>query len=213
MMTSDWLALLLAAAALAIERLSYIWIWRHPTSFKAFCARPTLPFLGEPVDAVQRLFFGFKVIQATVFIAWIGGFGGWFESGPKVLWASSPAAVGFGFLLISAGQVLNFLVFARLGKKGVFYGTRFGYNVPWVHGFPFSILKHPQYVGTAITIWGLFLATRFPHPDWFLLPLLETVYYTLGAHFEQDLPGNEPEHVVLEPSGNSGQRVQQRPER
>ena len=71
------------------------------------------------------------------------------------------------------------------GNNGVFYGNRFGYETHWVKDFPFSLLKHPQYVGAVLSIWGFFIAMRFPRPDWYLLPCLETVYYFLGAYFEE----------------------------
>jgi len=35
-----------------------------------------------------------------------------------------------------------------------------------------------------MTIWGLFLITRFPHEDWVLVPALETALYMVGAHLE-----------------------------
>ena len=60
-----------------------------------------------------------------------------------------------------------------------------GYEMPWCRAFPFSWLKHPQYVGTVLFIWGFFLVLRFPHDDWYILPIIETVYYVLGACFEQ----------------------------
>ena len=87
--------------------------------------------------------------------------------------------------MIVVGQSLNFSVFYRLGTIGVFYGNRFGYEIPWCREFPFSLLQHPQYIGTLLSIWGFFLAMRFPHDDWYLLPTLETGYYVLGAYFEQ----------------------------
>ncbi len=92
-------------------------------------------------------------------------------------------SVGMG--LIVFGQILNLSVFYRLGKTGVFYGNRFGHQIPWCRRFPFSWFKHPQYVGALLSIWGFFLVMRFPHDDWYLLPALETVYYVLGAHFER----------------------------
>ena len=30
--------------------------------------------------------------------------------------------------------------------------------------------------------------TRFPHPDWSVLPLLETVYYVVGTYVEERRP-------------------------
>lgn len=184
-----WAAFFPAAIALALERLCYFGVWRHPQAFEALCRRWPFSILGEPVAALQRLFYGFKAIQALVFFVWIGGHSGWFADGPRSFVTPEPLALGLGCLMIAAGQSLNFLVFRRLGRAGVFYGSRFGYDVPWVHGFPFSILDHPQYVGTVATIWGLLLATRFPHDDWIWLPLLETAYYILGARLERDRPG------------------------
>jgi len=87
-------------------------------------------------------------------------------------------------LLILIGQTLNFGVFYRLGLIGVFYGNRFGYEIPWCRKFPFSLVDHPQYCGAAISIWGFFLAMRYPFSDWYLLPALETVYFSLGAQLE-----------------------------
>ena len=91
-------------------------------------------------------------------------------------------------------------MFVRLGSVGVFYGTRFGHVVQWCTGFPFSLLSHPQYVGTVLSIWGLFLLTRYPAPDWFLLPLLETAYYVMGAIAERVPP---PDAAAAHPSAPS----------
>jgi len=52
----------------------------------------------------------------------------------------------------------------------------FAPKIPWCGAFPFSIVAHPQYVGTVLTIWGVFLILRFPHGDWLVLPALETLY-------------------------------------
>lgn len=176
--------LLLAAVALSLERVAYVWIWRNPDEFSALSRRGALAVLGEPVDAVRRLFYGFKLIQCLVFGAWIAFHGGWLGGSVPVFLSERSGAIALGLGLIAAGQTLNFAVFRRLGRIGVFYGNRFGHEVPWVHGFPFSVLTHPQYVGTVASIWGLFLATRFPHADWIALPLLETLYYVVGARLE-----------------------------
>ncbi len=71
------------------------------------------------------------------------------------------------------------------GQVGVFYGNKFGYPTRWVRKFPFSCLRHPQYIGALLSIWGFFLVMRFPQDDWYLLPALETLYYVLGAYWEQ----------------------------
>jgi methylene-fatty-acyl-phospholipid synthase len=85
---------------------------------------------------------------------------------------------------VLVGQTLGTLAFYRLGRVGIFYGDRLGHAVAWCSAFPFSALSHPVYVGAVMTIWGVFLIARFPHPDWYLLPVLETVYYIVGTHLE-----------------------------
>ena len=58
----------------------------------------------------------------------------------------------------------------------------------------------PQYVGTVLSIWGFFLVMRFPHDDWLVLPVLETIYYTLGARLERErFTASDPEAVSLAP--------------
>ena len=41
--------------------------------------------------------------------------------------------------LFAAGVVLKGSIFSAIGKRGVYYGAKFGHTIPWVHGFPFSV--------------------------------------------------------------------------
>lgn len=173
--------LLAAALLLSLERLFYVWVSRIPDAFRTWCDHPAVAALGEPVEVLQNLFYGFKALQGVVFFGWC------YWQGDGAPWAcgGDVAVLGTGVCLVVIGQLLNVSVFYRLGKVGVFYGNRLGYELPWCRAFPFSWLRHPQYVGTVLAIWGLFLAGRFPHDDWYVLPALETVYYAVGAYFEQ----------------------------
>jgi phosphatidyl-N-methylethanolamine N-methyltransferase len=175
--------LVFAAAAflLSIERLCYIWAWRDPESFRRFSANPVMSVFGSPVAVLQVLFYCFKGIQLSVFFGWSLFFG----KGCLAPLGGNMLSIVLGGILIATGQFLNVTVFHRLGEVGVFYGNRFGHEIPWCSEFPFSVLKHPQYVGTLMSIWGFFLVMRFPHADWSALPSLETAYYILGAYFEQ----------------------------
>ena len=61
------------------------------------------------------------------------------------------------FLLILIGQILNFAVYYKIGIIGVYYGNKFGYNLPWITTFPFNIgIKNPQYIGCILTLCGLY---------------------------------------------------------
>ena len=176
---NPWL-LLVAAALLSLERLCYGWIASAPDAFHAVCTRPAIARFGKPVDIVQQLFYIFKGLQFAVFFGWCYVYG---QAGPAL--HGGVVALGVGGVLLVAGQILNFGVFYRLGTVGVFYGNKLGYTLPWCQAFPFSLLAHPQYVGTVLSIWGFFLVMRFPHGDWYILPMLETVYYAVGTYYEQ----------------------------
>lgn len=34
-------------------------------------------------------------------------------------------------------------------------------------------------------MWGLFLLVRYPNADWWIVPAIETAYYTAGARLER----------------------------
>ena len=172
---------LCAAVLLSLERLGYLWIWRAPEAFRNWCGSLKILHSRDPVDVLQLLFYGFKVLQGSVFLGWCFIYG----NGTLLPLSGSVLSFSVGMGLIVFGQILNLGVFYRLGKVGVFYGNRFGHQVSWCRKFPFSWFQHPQYIGALLSIWGFFLVMRFPHDDWYLLPALETVYYALGAHFER----------------------------
>jgi len=115
-------ALLGVAALLSLERLCYVWIWRAPKAFRAVCDRPAVAYIGAPVDAVQKLFYGFKVIQGAVFVGWCCVYG------HGSLWPLSGGAwsLGLGGTLLVVGQILNVSVFYRLGSVGVFTAINSG---------------------------------------------------------------------------------------
>jgi methylene-fatty-acyl-phospholipid synthase len=149
--------------------------------FRALCARPLLAWIGEPVDILHLFFCGFKILQCAVIFTWCYIYGhGSLLPANGIAWS-----LGLGALMVAVGQALNLAVFHRLGKIGVFYGNKFGHRIPWSQKFPFSCLKHPQYIGALLSIWGFFLVMRFPQDDWYILPALETVYYALGAYLER----------------------------
>ena len=53
-------------------------------------------------------------------------------------------------------QTLNVSMYNAIGKNGVYYGEKLGSKVPWCTSFPFSVVSHPQYVGSVLSIWGVF---------------------------------------------------------
>ncbi len=193
--------LLVAAGLLAPERICYVWIARYPQAFRRACTTPAVAWIGEPVAVVAALFAVGKILQCATFAFWFYTHG---HVGP---WTPTPAVLATAWALVAIGQVLNWGVFYRLRYAGVFFGDRLGYEIPWSRAFPFSWVAHPQYLGTVLTIWGLFLAVRFPHPDWHLLPLLETLFYAVGARLESGpRPRPEPARCYGMMAGRSARR-------
>ncbi len=168
-----------AVVLLSLERFFYIWLCRDPGRFVAWCRVPWSKRPFDPVVGVEALFYVFKAVQLIVIIWWCFAFGG-------RIWpsAAGPVATAIGAVLLAGGQLLNAAAFHRLGRISVFYGGQFGHPVPWQSGFPFSWFRHPQYVAGVASIWGAMLILRYPEPDWIGLPLIETIYYWLGARLE-----------------------------
>jgi len=170
-----------AALLLSLERFFYVWLCESPRSFVRLCRNPWSKAALDPVDVVEVLFGAFKMLQAGVFVWWCLVFG----RGQLFPLAAGPAAILSGALLITGGQALILIAFRRLGRLTAFYGGQFGRPVRWNSGFPFSWFRHPQYVGAVASIWGVMLIFRFPAPDWWWLPALQTIYYGLGARLER----------------------------
>ena len=97
-------------------------------------------------------------------------------------WALVHASCANGWLvipgatLLAAGQHLNVLVYARLGFVGVYYGVRFGRDVPWVTGWPYSHIRDPQYLGAIMSLGGAwFIGGNQVLLGWWLLNYLYLV--------------------------------------
>lgn len=83
-------------------------------------------------------------------------------------WLAALALAGYG-------QSLNAGIFAAIGKVGVYYGFKLGHTVPWVNGWPFDSVSHPQYVGSVLSVWALIALL------WGQLP--GATLLTLGAYW------------------------------
>lgn len=59
-----------------------------------------------------------------------------------------------GGALVAAGQTLNAGIYRAIGHPGVYYGFKLGHTIPWVTGFPFNVVRHPQYVGSVMSVVG-----------------------------------------------------------
>nr|BBC28427.1 phospholipid-N-methyltransferase [Chlamydomonas sphaeroides] len=131
-------------AVIALPHLLYAFVWTRPHAWKRM-------FGSRSVDAFASAGYAGKLLQfAAVFIwMWAGQSAGLCPTRFPPLYLLLPALA-----LGCWGQALNMGVYATLGTAGVYYGSRLGRNVPWVTGWPFTATPHPQYVGSAASVWA-----------------------------------------------------------
>ena len=79
-------------------------------------------------------------------------------------------------------QTLNVSMYNAIGKKGVYYGEKLGSKVPWCTSFPFSVVSHPQYVGSVLSIWGVFalVYAQGPATLWTVATYWTGLYFVTG---------------------------------
>jgi len=139
--------------AISFNYVMHGFIWHRSAHFAALCRGPLSILGNDPVEVFSNLEVLAKLIQAAALALLLGSAGvsaamASVASAPWWCWATL-------FFLVGAGQGLNFATYAAIGKAGVYYGFKFGRTVPWCHGFPFNTgLRHPQYLGVVLTLWG-----------------------------------------------------------
>jgi len=147
---------------ISLNYLMHGFIWNCATLFSVLCGKPPLKALGgHPVDVFAKLEVVAKLVQLASLVLFLGSSGlqAAFQAckdAPVWCWS----VLGLYVLL---GQTLNFAMYAAIGNDGVYYGFKLGRTIPWCFGFPFNVgLRHPQYVGVVLTLWGGLLVLLSP---------------------------------------------------
>lgn len=164
---------LLCIAVLSLPYIMFYFIWKRPRSWMGLCRGAACAGFGatdgeRAVGVFAFMGMALKVVQfAAVLVWWCGVAGTGIRAGlgdlaSVVLATTAPRAVAAAALM-GAGQALNGAVYAHLGSDGVYYGFKLGRTVPWCHAFPFNTgLRHPQYVGSVLSIWSMVIMLMTP---------------------------------------------------
>ncbi|GMH03596.1 hypothetical protein Nepgr_005435 [Nepenthes gracilis] len=110
----------------------YYWLWTYPQTWVDLCGKRR-----DPSAVMAYVSYFLKLVQIISFFS--------------VSSLSWPPPLFFWPLII-VGQFLNFRVYQLIGEPGVYYGVRFGKNIPWVTEFPYGYIKDPQYVGSILSL-------------------------------------------------------------
>mmetsp|Transcript_22352 Transcript_22352/g.39555 ORF Transcript_22352/g.39555 Transcript_22352/m.39555 type:complete len:173 (-) Transcript_22352:401-919(-) len=163
------------AVLLSLERLAYGVVWKKPQTV-AKAAQMVGMKQKEP-ELIFNFVRAFKLVQMYVFSTWYYTHYG--TTLPSLSWLQF--LIGVPVLIF--GQILNAMVWYRIGIDGVCYGSCFGRNIPWCTKFPYSHFSHPQYLGAILTVWGMFVFSWNDCPDWFYLPIIETLLYASSMYY------------------------------
>lgn len=189
----------MSTCLLCIERLTYGFLWQKPNKFSHIAS--IMGYKQREPEFIFNLVKLFKAIQVYVFMSWYyfryvkdsdrqevsltdqDDEAGFMNGLNQILPDFDAVQMIVGLLLLVFGQFLNYMVWYRIGVNGVCYGVKFGRNVPWCTEFPFNTFNHPQYIGSILTVWGMFVFCWKDQPDWYMLPLIETTLYLCSIYF------------------------------
>nr|GMC68946.1 phosphatidyl-N-methylethanolamine N-methyltransferase [Ipomoea batatas]GMC71581.1 phosphatidyl-N-methylethanolamine N-methyltransferase [Ipomoea batatas] len=121
----------------------FYWLWTYPQTWVDLC--------GKGRDPSHVMSVVSNVLKLLQFIALY-----------SVSTPSWPPPLYFWPLFLF-GQFLNIRVYQLLGECGVYYGVRFGKNIPWVTQFPFGVIRDPQYSGSILCIIACLPWVPYPY--------------------------------------------------
>lgn len=110
---------------------------------------------SDPVHTLATLAVSMRTVQIALTLLYVAEeLGGW---GPlAAAYTGAPLLVQLLVLVVGGfGEALNMGIYNTIGKDGVYYGVKLGKEIPWVHGFPFNVCGHPQYVGCTLFLWAI----------------------------------------------------------
>ncbi|KAI9020413.1 hypothetical protein DFJ74DRAFT_124478 [Hyaloraphidium curvatum] len=116
----------------------YAYLWHYPQKFVDVACTDG----ADPSHRMAQISTGLKALQILALLTTAS-----FSSHVFPPWWS--------LLLFAGGQYLNVRAYQLLGETGIYYGNRFGRNVPWVSEFPYGTIKDPQYWGSIMSLLGV----------------------------------------------------------
>eukprot|EP00891_Asterochloris_glomerata_P001017 jgi/Astpho2/1017/Aster-00840 len=162
----DWIVV----SALALPHMLYSFVWLNNRAWRKLFQKNSVHFFA----CIASLL---KVVQFTALALWYNVND--HKLDPRL---TAPSQLLVAVLLIGAGQLFNFSTFKAIGEPGL------GHKVPWCTGFPFNVVRHPQYVGSVLSIWGgVILAFHQSPPGLVALATYWSLLYLITGAVEQFL--------------------------
>jgi methylene-fatty-acyl-phospholipid synthase len=126
------------AFAITVPYIAYSIAYLAPSTFKRFASQDGLVKMSSVLKAVAMTLYLREVLHSGLNIA----------------------GLLFGIPLFAVGQLLNVVVYQRLGKERAYYGWELSIRSdPMLVGFPFDI-GHAQYKGLILSLLGAFFTAN-----------------------------------------------------
>eukprot|EP00457_Paulinella_chromatophora_P019574 gb/GEZN01021288.1/.p1 GENE.gb/GEZN01021288.1/~~gb/GEZN01021288.1/.p1 ORF type:complete len:198 (+),score=3.89 gb/GEZN01021288.1/:50-643(+) len=163
---------------IASPHVLYAFVWIYPEVFISYIHSVTT---AQPLDVFARMGISLKFVEFFALLLWA-----WDLGIPLNFKKASATQKCTAVIYFSVGQLLNIWTYQSLGRDGVYYGARLGRPVPWVNGFPFSTLSHPQYIGCSLSAWGVaaIMVPATNRQEWNDLACIATLCYVITACIE-----------------------------
>ena len=156
-------------ALLGTPHYFYVAVWTNGPNWVA-SVKAWRGAAADPSATMAVVAQAMKALQVATVVAFLANAGALSDAGEAAFDVSqlslrylrvelskmSSARMLLGTAAVALGQTLNAAMMKAIGVRGVYYGCKFGYTVPWCSGFPFNIpgMRHPQYVGALLTLIG-----------------------------------------------------------
>lgn len=174
--------IVLLVLALSPPHIFYYWTWTHAVHWHSLCKERGLVAYKTFAGVAHMI----KAFQFLSILLW-----SYNRVDLQQIYADMhPLKALLCAQLFVIGQILNAKVYEKIGEAGVYYGTRLGVRVPWVYGFPFSVVPHPQYFGATLSFASLFLALSTEHAvsEGVYIPMLAVaIMYAFSSWVEANL--------------------------
>jgi hypothetical protein len=167
-----------SSIVICIQSLTNFWlypiIWYFPEQFNLIT--------GSPEQAVKD----YKMAVFYIKVALVASFymNGWIELVNLIKSVTTPNIIIPVVYIFGTAIWIQSMVYNKIGDKGVYYGCKLGFTIPWCSEFPFDTFRHPQYF-SALSLFFAFQLLIGWREESSLLLAFQLWFYSLSAFMEE----------------------------
>lgn len=161
-----------------IQSLTNFWlyplIWYFPNVWNSISG-------GTPRNGVDA--YAAVVLFVKIALVWSFFLVGWIDAESINYNFSSVDVLAPSVYMAISATWLQRQVYNKIGKEGVYYGSRLGFDVPWCTDFPFDTFRHPQYLSATSLFFAFLLIIGWRKESTTVLAS-QLWFYSISAYME-----------------------------